>query len=101
MDNIKQHIEGNMKYMLFGMNEKVVKPEIWHQEGFHSTDCGEDNDETDEEEEEDSDYDEDEFEYYDEEEEAEQEEDESKGVDPSEMIKKDKIPKEEQAMMEN
>ena len=47
-----------------------------------------------------SEYDEDEFEYYDEEEEAEQEEDESKGVDPSEMIKKDKIPKEEQAMME-
>jgi len=91
--------------MLFGMNDKVVKPDIWHQEGFNSTDCGEDNDDKEEEkkgeEEEEENYDEDEFEYYDEEEEAEQEEEEKKeSLDPSELIEREKIPEQERAMME-
>ena len=29
MNEIKRRMELNMKYLLFGMNEKIDKPEIW------------------------------------------------------------------------
>ena len=89
-----------MKYMLFGMKDKIDKPNIWQQEGFMSSDCGEDNDDKEqaaaEKKEEDEEYEED-FEYYDEE--AEEEEEEEKGLDPSKMINDEKVSKEEKEMM--
>ena len=71
LDLIKTHMEENMKYFMLGQDEKVKKADIWHQKGYYSTDCGEENDEKEkkaEEEDEEEEY------YYDEEEEDEQEE---------------------------
>ena len=103
IEKIRHKMELNMKYMLFGMKDKIDKPNIWQQEGFESSDCGEDNDDKEQaaaekEQDEEDQYEED-FEYYDEE--AEDEQEEEKGLDPSKMIKDEKVPKEEREMMDS
>ena len=72
-------MESNMKHFYMGQEEQVTRGDIWHQRGYTSTDCGEENDEKEEkkkksQEEEAKEEEDGEEYYYDEEEEEEGEE---------------------------
>ena len=98
VEEIREHMERNMKHMILGNEDQLDRPEIWQVRGYYSTDCGEENDETEDKKkkkpEEEDDYEDDEYYYYDEEDEDAKEDEEAKTAaateDPSTSIDKER-----------
>ena len=48
MEEIREHMETNMKHMMLGNEAECERADIWQIKGYCSTDCGEENDDGDE-----------------------------------------------------
>ena len=45
LEEIREHMEKNMKHLMMGQEDQCIRADIWQIKGYCSTDCGEENDE--------------------------------------------------------